>query len=166
MKQELKDLWKQHKEEKKQMETGQPAPTENGTYRYYSTQRPLSPGSYPKPVENKVIEIQNFDNRQSVEEGKMQAWGYVEYTKPLTAKEMQDYELKCVPVLENRSLQNTETKDIAVSDLREKSGAKAPEKRPKSRKSVLEDLRSKQAQISGATGLEKPQNKHKSKEMA
>ncbi len=135
MKQELKDLWKQHKEEKKQMETGQPALSENGTYRYYSTQRPLSPGTYPRASENKVAEIQNFDNRQSVEEGKMQAWGYVEYTKPLTAKEMQDYELKCVP------------------------------SRPKARKSVLADLRSKQAQISGAAALEKPQNKHKSKEM-
>lgn len=135
MKQELKDLWKQHKEEKKQMETGQPTLSENGTYRYYSTQRPLSLGSYPKPVENQVIEIQNFNNRQPVEEGKLQAWGYVEYTKPLTAKEMQDYELKCVP------------------------------SRPKARKSVLADLRSKQAQISGATGPEKPQNKHKFKEM-
>ncbi len=135
MKQELKNLWKQHKEEKKQMETGQPALSENGTYRYYSTQRPLSPSTYPRPSENKVAEIQNFDNRQSVEEGKMQAWGYVEYTKPLTAKEMQDYELKCVP------------------------------SRPKARKSVLADLRSKQAQISEATAPEKPQNKHKSKEM-
>ncbi len=135
MKQELKDLWKQHKEEKKQMETGQPALSENGTYRYYSTQRPLSLGTYPRASENKVAEIQNFDNRQPVEEGKLQAWGYVEYTKPLTAKEMQDYELKCVP------------------------------SRPKARKSVLADLRSKQAQISEATALEKPQNKHKSKEM-
>ena len=160
MKQELKELWKQHKEEKKQMETGQPAPTENGTYRYYSTQRPLSPGAYPKPAENQVTEIQNFDNRQLVEEGKVQAWGYVEYTKPLTAKEMQDYELKCVPVLENKVVQHT-----PESNLLRKSGAKAPEKRPKARKSVLEDLRSKQAQISGATAPEKPQNKHKSKEM-
>ena len=160
MKQELKDLWKQHKEEKKQMETGQSAPTENGTYRYYSTQRPLSPGAYPKPAENQVTEIQNFDNRQLVEEGKVQAWGYVEYTKPLTAKEMQDYELKCVPVLENKVVQHT-----PESNLLRKSGAKAPEKRPKARKSVLEDLRSKQAQISGATAPEKPQNKHKSKEM-
>ena len=161
MKQELKDLWKQHKEEQKQMETGQPAPTENGTYRYYSTQRPLSPGTYPKPAENQVSEVHNFDNRQPVEEGKMQAWGYVEYAKPLTAKEMQDYELKCVPDLNN----NQSKQHTLESNLSQKSGAKASEKRPKAKKSVLADLRSKQAQISGAIAPEKAQNKHKSKEM-
>ena len=91
----------------------------------------------------------------------MQAWGYVEYTKPLTAKEMQDYELKCVPDLNN----NQSKQHTLESNLSQKSGAKAPEKRPKAKKSVLADLRSKQAQISGATAPEKSQNRHKSKEM-
>ena len=29
--------------------------------RYYSTQRPIMPGSYPKPAGNPVVEIRNFD---------------------------------------------------------------------------------------------------------
>lgn len=29
-------------------------------YRYYSTQRPVMPGGYPKPQNNKVLEIENF----------------------------------------------------------------------------------------------------------
>lgn len=34
-----------------------------GCYRYYSTHRPLSIGTFPKPQGNKVLDIQNFDDR-------------------------------------------------------------------------------------------------------
>ncbi len=32
--------------------------------KYYSTQHPIAPGTFPKPDGNKVIEIVNFDKRQ------------------------------------------------------------------------------------------------------
>ena len=37
------------------------------TYRYYSTQRPVMPGSYPEPRNNKVLKIENFDHKKFVE---------------------------------------------------------------------------------------------------
>lgn len=32
-------------------------------YRYYSTQRPIMPGSYPKPEGNGIVTVYNFDNK-------------------------------------------------------------------------------------------------------
>lgn len=34
--------------------------------RYYSTERPVMPGGYPKPAGNPVKEIVNYDTRQDV----------------------------------------------------------------------------------------------------
>lgn len=65
--------------------------------RYYSTQRPVMPGSFPKPEGNKVTEIHNFDSRIYCEEIGRQAWGYIDYEKPLTYNEVNDYELAPVP---------------------------------------------------------------------
>lgn len=33
----------------------------NKTMRYYSTQRPVGPGTFPKLPENKVLEVHNFE---------------------------------------------------------------------------------------------------------
>jgi hypothetical protein len=67
----------------RQKEPDPPAPglQENGNYRYYSTQRPVDLGSFPKPQDNPVVEIHNYDadSRVPVENGMIQAWGYVEY---------------------------------------------------------------------------------------
>lgn len=52
-------------------------------YRYYSTQRPVTPGAYPKPKNNPAMLIHNFSSREYVPEIGRQAWGYVEYDKPL-----------------------------------------------------------------------------------
>ena len=62
-------------------------------YRYYSTQRPVMPGSYPKPANNPIQEVLNFDNKMFVEEIQTEAWGYIEYTKPLGHYDVMDYEL-------------------------------------------------------------------------
>ena len=82
-------------------EPDQPVPglQENGTYRYYSTQRPVDIGTFPKPPDNPVVEVHNYDadSRIPVENGMIQAWGYVEYQKPLTEKEAGDYELRPAP---------------------------------------------------------------------
>jgi hypothetical protein len=39
------------------------------------------------------MEIVNFDERKLVEQGMLRAWGYLEYSTPLTEKQVSDYEL-------------------------------------------------------------------------
>ena len=63
------------------------ADTEEKTYRYYLTQRPPSPGAIPSGSINTV----SFDDKQDVDG--LEAWGYVEYDKPLTENQISDYEL-------------------------------------------------------------------------
>lgn len=127
-----------------------PAPglQENGRYRYYSTQRPVDIGTFPKPPDNKPVEIHNYDKRQPVENGTMQAWGYLEYAKPLTEKEASDYELKPAPAA------------VRTASIPEQSGPSSPEKK----ESVLEALhaqagRPKEKQVQKGT-----QKSHKKKE--
>ena len=60
------------------------------TYRYYSTQRPFTPGSCPRAG---VQEVVNYDEKKFCEEIGMDAWGFVEYTRELTKQEADDYEL-------------------------------------------------------------------------
>ena len=96
---EMKDILKELRKEKRETQAAELEGTlglqDNGKYRYYSTQRPISPGTYPNG-ENKPVSIENFDERQLVENGQLQAWGYLEYAEPLSQKEMKDYELKAV----------------------------------------------------------------------
>jgi len=65
--------------------------------KYYSIRRPVAPGSFPKPDGNKVLEIHNFDSRQPVEEIGREAWGWIEYEKPLSRYDCDCYELMPVP---------------------------------------------------------------------
>lgn len=64
--------------------------------RYYSTQRPVGPGTFPKPKGNKVLEIHNYDRRVYCEEIGQEAWGYIEYEKPLDRLDCNSYELAAV----------------------------------------------------------------------
>lgn len=66
-------------------------------YRYYSTQRPVDIGTFPKPPDNAPLAFTNYDQRQEVEGGTMRAWGVLYYEKPLTQRQMDDYELKPAP---------------------------------------------------------------------
>jgi len=66
------------------------------TYKYYSTQRPVDIGTFPK-FGNEPIRIENFDERIFVEGGAFRAWGYLEYAAPLTDKQIDDYELRAAP---------------------------------------------------------------------
>lgn len=61
--------------------------------RYYSTQRPVSPGSYPKNKGNEITEIYNYDDKTYIEEIGKEAWGYIDYLYPLTEQDVSDYEL-------------------------------------------------------------------------
>ena len=59
-------------------------------YRYWLIGRPAVPGAIPTKNLDKV---ENFDTRQFVEATGRAVWGYVEYTEPLTAEDIADYEL-------------------------------------------------------------------------
>lgn len=74
-------------------------------YLYYSTQRPIDLGTFPKPAGNLPLEIVNYDDdrRRPVAGGNIQAWGELTYAKPLTEKQMADYELKPSPDNPDRS---------------------------------------------------------------
>lgn len=65
-------------------------------YKYYSTQRPVDIGTFSK-TEDGPAEIVNFDQRENVENGRFQAWGYLLYHAPLTEKQIYDYELRAAP---------------------------------------------------------------------
>ena len=68
-----------------------------GLYKYYSTQRPVDIGTFPKPSHNAPDEIVNYDQRIPVEGGAFLAWGHLTYTRPLTEKQAVDYELRPAP---------------------------------------------------------------------
>ena len=59
--------------------------------RYYSTQRPVMPGSYPNKAA--VEEIHNFDEKTFYEEIGREAWGYIDYREALTKEQAEAYEL-------------------------------------------------------------------------
>lgn len=59
--------------------------------KYYSTQRPVMPGSFPKKT---VVEkIENFNTKTYCEEIGREAWGFIEYRELLTKEEADAYEL-------------------------------------------------------------------------
>lgn len=131
-----------------------PALQENGQYRYYSTQRPVDFGTFPKPADNPVMEIHNYDTdrRIPVEGARFEAWGYIEYQNPLTDKQASDYELKPAPArLTEAQVADMRKPDIqsgkpdldeSKPDIHSTSGSKKdPEK-----KSVLKDLEAKKPQ--------------------
>lgn len=63
-------------------------------YKYYSTQRPIDIGTYPKPPEAPEVELVFYDQRKPVENGTVQAWGELIYDAPLTPEQVSDYELR------------------------------------------------------------------------
>lgn len=65
----------------------------NGGYfmRYYSTQRPLGPGTFPR--QDGTEKITNFDGKLYCEEIGREAWGYIEYHQPITENQAKAYEL-------------------------------------------------------------------------
>lgn len=61
-------------------------------YRYYSTLRPVSIGTYPRPEE--ATNIVNYDNRTFIDDIGQYAWGYIEYENPLEWSEAKQYDLE------------------------------------------------------------------------
>lgn len=65
--------------------------------KYFSTQRPVMPGAYPKAV---TQTIENFDSKVFCKEIGRAAWGYIVTVRKLTEKEMDEYELVTDPTNE------------------------------------------------------------------
>lgn len=63
-------------------------------YRYYSTQRPVTPGSFPKKP---GCEVSNYPQKIYIDGTGFSAWGHIEYDEPLTDAEANEYELKSEP---------------------------------------------------------------------
>lgn len=61
-------------------------------YRYYTRFRPPMPGAIPKEG---LTQIASFDYPQTFEGvcGRVGAWGWAEYNRPLSEKEVDEYEL-------------------------------------------------------------------------
>lgn len=59
-------------------------------YKYYSTQRPISIGTYSRANN---ISILNYDEKKLVDEIGGEAWGELLYNTPLSKKQMEEYEL-------------------------------------------------------------------------
>ena len=60
-------------------------------YRYYSTQRPVAPGTFPKKP---GCEISNYPQKFHIDNMGFSAWGHIDYLEPLTDEEAEQYELK------------------------------------------------------------------------
>lgn len=66
-------------------------------YRYYCIFRPPMLGAVPRGFE----EMEDFGERAYVPEIGRQAWGWVEYARPLEDAQIVDYELIPCPQLDN-----------------------------------------------------------------
>ena len=55
-------------------------------FKYYSTQRPIDIGTYPKLPNDPQVEMTFFSGRQPVESGTVLAWGVLAYNAPLSPK--------------------------------------------------------------------------------
>jgi len=58
-------------------------------FKYYLVARPPSLGCQP----NKTISIVDYGYKKYIEEICREAWGHVEYEKPLSKEQISDYEL-------------------------------------------------------------------------
>ena len=99
-----------------------------GLYKYYSTQRPVDIGTFPKPPHNAPDEIVNYDQRIPVENGAFAAWGHLTYTRPLTAKQADDYELRPAPDNPDRPRPIMEQIKSAAKLAQAERGQSAPKK--------------------------------------
>ena len=99
-----------------------------GLYKYYSTQRPVDIGTFPKPSRNAPDEIVNYDQRVPVENGAFMAWGDLTYTRPLTKRQTSDYELRPAPDNPDRPRSIREQMKTAAKQAEADRGQTAPKK--------------------------------------
>lgn len=81
-------------------------------YRYYSTQRPFGPGTFPVRSEATITNF--FGGKIFCEEIGREAWGFIEYREPISQKEAKDYELTAGGTA-GRVIEGTDENGRAVS---------------------------------------------------
>ena len=59
--------------------------------RYYSTERPIGPGTFPRQGTETITNF--FGGKIYCEEIDREAWGFIEYRQPISPKDAKDYEL-------------------------------------------------------------------------
>ena len=74
-------------------------------YKYYSTERPVAPGTFPNHDGNKAIEIANYYERRYVDEIDWMAWGFVTYEHELSEEDVKRYELMSETVAYEKKLE-------------------------------------------------------------
>ena len=99
-----------------------------GLYKYYSTQRPVDMGTFPKPPRNAPDAIVNYDQRVPVENGAFLAWGHLTYTRPLTKRQASDYELRPAPDNPDRPRPIREQMKTAAKQAEADRGQSVPKK--------------------------------------
>ena len=87
--------------------------------------------TYPKPPDNQPLSIVNYDDdrRRPVADGRLMAWGELTYAKPLTEKQMEDYELKPAPGNPDR------VRPSITARLKEGTRGQEPQKEPGQKRS-------------------------------
>lgn len=75
----------------KELQPAQPGDTP-GEYKYYALRRPIDIGTLPR--EPRPESVVNFDSKRFVDDRSFSAWGYAYYSKPLTKKQIAEYELR------------------------------------------------------------------------
>lgn len=91
--------------------------------KYYSTQRPLSPGTFPVPPRSggagwngiKILSVTNYPDRQLVPSIGRMAWGEIEYSAPIPERDAADYDL--IPDPDETKLSETAYRDIVIAAI-------------------------------------------------
>lgn len=92
--------------------------------KYYSTQRPLSPGSFPVPPQGdrvpewngiKILSVTNYPDRTLVPSIGRMAWGEIEYSAQIPSRDANDYEL--TPDPDEMKLTETAYRDIVIAAI-------------------------------------------------
>lgn len=91
--------------------------------KYYSTHRPLTPGSFPVPPLDgeadwngiKILSVTNYPDRTLVPSIGRMAWGEIEYSAPIPERDADDYEL--VPDPNEMRLAETAYRDIVIAAI-------------------------------------------------
>lgn len=101
-------------------------------YKYYSTQRPVDLGTFPKPKENLPVAFLNYNERIPVENGSFRAWGELLYLDPLTEKDISDYELRPAPDNPDRAKPSiaAQLAESAERAAKDNAARPAPGKKP------------------------------------
>lgn len=79
------------------------------SYKYYSTQRPISIGTYPT---KNNLDIKNYDTKTYINEINREAWGELTYSEPLTDNQLKEYELVADPNIKLRLEQRVSGDDL------------------------------------------------------